>query len=265
MQPNKIFEVKHLKKSFKNLEVLKDISFSVEKGKVYTIIGPSGGGKSTFLRCMNLMETPTDGEIYFEGKEIFGPVTKTNPLTKKETTKSKVLLKDNELNQMREKVGMVFQSFNLFSNKTVLENVTTGLTALKHETKEEADKEAMKLLKTVGVSDKANEYPIKLSGGQKQRVAIARSLAMNPDVILFDEPTSALDPEMVKGVLGVIKELASAGMTMVIVTHEMNFAKDVSDEVFFIDGGYIVEQGSPEEIFATPKQDRTRRFLEAIL
>lgn len=265
MQPNKIFEINHLQKSFKSLEVIKDISFSVEKGKVYTIIGPSGGGKSTFLRCMNLMETPTGGEIYFEGKKIFGSVTKENPLTHKEKTKNKILINENELNNMRTKVGMVFQSFNLFNNKTVLENVTTGLIALKNKTKEQADAEALRLLNTVGVGEKANEYPIKLSGGQKQRVAIARSLAMQPDVILFDEPTSALDPEMVKGVLGVIKQLASNGMTMVIVTHEMNFAKDVSDEVFFIDGGYIVEHGSPEAIFSTPTQDRTRRFLEAIL
>ncbi|MFA6862083.1 MAG: amino acid ABC transporter ATP-binding protein [Bacilli bacterium] len=278
---NQIFKVEHLSKSFKKLQVLKDISFTVGKAKVYTIIGPSGGGKSTFLRCLNLLETPTSGIITFEGQKVFGPVIKGKAIDLKgeltsgldgndsksitPNAKYKVLLKEPELNKMREKVSMVFQNFNLFNNKTVIENVTTGLMALKHKTQDQADEIAMKLLKLVGVEEKKDDYPIKLSGGQKQRVAIARSLAINPDVILFDEPTSALDPEMVKGVLDVIKQLAKFGMTLVIVTHEMSFAKDVSDEVFFMDGGYIVEHGAPEDIFAHPTQERTKHFLEAVL
>jgi ABC-type polar amino acid transport system ATPase subunit len=277
---NQIFKVEHLSKSFKKLQVLKDISFTVGKAKVYTIIGPSGGGKSTFLCCLNLLETPTSGIITFEGQRVFGPVIKgketglkgeltsgldgTDPKNIPSNVKYKVLIKEPELNKMREKVSMVFQNFNLFNNKTVIENVT-GLIALKNRTKSEADEIAMKLLKLVGVEEKKDDYPIKLSGGQKQRVAIARSLAINPDVILFDEPTSALDPEMVKGVLDVIKQLAKFGMTLVIVTHEMSFAKDVSDEVFFMDGGYIVEHGSPEDIFTHPTQERTKHFLDAVL
>lgn len=254
---NVIFQIRDLRKSFKKLDVLKGVSFQVDKGKVYSIIGSSGGGKSTFLRCLNLLETPTSGTIEFEGKTIFGPDPKNG--------KSKVLINEKELNQMRERVQMVFQSFNLFNNKTVLENVSLGLVALKHLEKAKADALAMDYLTQVGVEEKANDYPVKLSGGQKQRVAIARSLAMNPDLILFDEPTSALDPEMVKGVLNVIKKLAGEGMTMVIVTHEMAFAKDVSDEIVFIDQGVILEKGDPQTFFAHPKEARTKAFLEAML
>jgi ABC-type polar amino acid transport system ATPase subunit len=268
MQPaNLIYDVRDLKKSFKTLDVLKGISFQVEKGKVYSIIGSSGGGKSTFLRCLNLLETPTSGTIIFEGKTIFGEMPLKKPANPKKPLKTNydILIKEDELNSLRTKVQMVFQSFNLFNNLTVLENVTTGLTALKHLEPKAAQEKALYLLGKVGVADKANEYPIKLSGGQKQRVAIARALAMEPDLILFDEPTSALDPEMVKGVLNVIKELAAIGMTMVIVTHEMNFAKDVSDEVAFIDQGMILEKNTPEELFAHPKEARTKAFLEAVL
>jgi ABC-type polar amino acid transport system ATPase subunit len=252
-----IFQVEALRKSFQKLDVLKGISFTVEKGKVYSIIGSSGGGKSTFLRCLNLLEIPTSGEIVFEGKKIFG----LNP----KNGKYQILINEKELNQMRGKVQMVFQSFNLFNNKTVLENVSLGLIALKHLDKKTAEGMAMDFLTQVGVAEKANDYPVKLSGGQKQRVAIARSMTMAPDLILFDEPTSALDPEMVKGVLGVIKKLASLGMTMVIVTHEMAFAKDVSNEIVFIDQGVILEKGEPQDFFANPKEARTKTFLEAVL
>lgn len=255
-QDNIIIQVDNLKKNFSSLEVLKDISFNVIKGKVYSIIGPSGSGKSTFLRCLNLLDIPTNGTISFEGRTIFG---------KNNKNKDSILISEKEVNRLRTKVGMVFQSFNLFNNKTVIQNVMMGLTDLLGKNKEEAKEISLDLLDKVGVKEKADEYPIKLSGGQKQRVAIARSLAMNPDVILFDEPTSALDPEMVKGVLDVIKKLADSGMTMVIVTHEMGFAKEVSDEVIFMDGGYIVERGTPEQIFKDTKEERTKQFLNAVL
>lgn len=254
-----IFDIKHLSKQFDDLSVLNDISFSIEKGKVYSIIGPSGGGKSTFLRCLNLLGEPTSGQITFENKIIFGPMKKGKK------TIYKCLLKEKELNEVRMKIGMVFQSFNLFNNKNVLDNVLMAPIALNGMDKEEAKAKALELLDSVGVKAKAYDYPESLSGGQKQRVAIARTLMMNPDVILFDEPTSALDPEMVKGVLNVIKSLADKGMTMVIVTHEMNFANDVSDEVLFIDGGKIAEHGSPEQIFSNPQQERTQKFLKAVL
>ncbi len=259
-QNNILFHVEGLRKSFGDLLVLDDISFDVEKGKVYSIIGPSGGGKSTVLRCLNLLEKPTSGQIFFEGKQIFG-----GKKIKKEKEIYDVLISQKELNAMRMRVGMVFQTFNLFQNKTVLENVTMGLVDLKNHDEKEAKEEAMKLLSQVGMESKAMEYPVKLSGGQKQRVAIARTLAMKPDVILFDEPTSALDPEMVKGILSIMKNLASSGMTMVVVTHEMNFAKDVSDTILFFDGGKIAEKGTPEEIFSHPKEERTKQFLDAVL
>ncbi len=251
-----VYDVKDLKKSFKDLEVLKGISLQIHKGQVYSIIGPSGSGKSTLLRCLNLLEVPSHGEIAFEGKAIFG---------KNEKGKEKVLLPEKEINAMRMKAGMVFQSFNLFNNKTVLENVMMGMLDLRKMDKEEAHKKASALLNQVGVGVKESDFPSSLSGGQKQRVAIARSLAMNPDIILFDEPTSALDPEMIKGVLAVIKDLAEKGMTMIIVTHEMAFAKEISDAVFFMDDGAIVEKGTPEEVFLSPKEERTKKFLEAIL
>lgn len=270
-----IFETKGLTKSFENLDVLKGIDFKVEKGKVYSIIGSSGGGKSTLLRCLNLLEVPTTGELYFEGKKIFGknPKYKEKKFGVQKVAKKssfakqpyKILVKEKELDKLRTKIGMVFQSFNLFNNMTVLQNVTIGMKDLLHLSEEEATMKAMLLLEEVGVIDKANEYPIKLSGGQKQRVAIARTLAMGPDVILLDEPTSALDPEMVKGVLNVIKDLAKTGMTMVIVTHEMGFAREVSDEVLFIDQGIVVEKDSPENLFGNPKEERTKQFLDAVL
>lgn len=256
MQKDKLFEVKHLAKSFGDLVVLSDIDFDVEQGKVYAIIGPSGSGKSTLLRCLNLLEVPTKGEIIFENKTIFG---------KNNSGKYKVLLKDKELNDMRTRANMVFQSFNLFNNKTVLENVSMGPLFLLKKSKEEAEAIAKEMLDKVGVLDKANEYPIKLSGGQKQRVAIARSLAMSPDVILFDEPTSALDPEMVKEVLELMSKLAKEGMTMVVVTHEMGFAKQIADHVVFMDEGVIVEEGTPTEVFDNPKNERTKEFLKAVL
>ena len=209
------------------------------------VIGPSGSGKSTFLRCLNLLEVPTEGKIIFEGNDITD--------------------KKNDINKLRQKMGMVFQQFNLFPHKTVLENITISPIKVKGINKEEANKKAMDLLKMVGLVDKAEAYPSSLSGGQKQRIAIARALAMEPDVMLFDEPTSALDPEMVGEVLGVMKDLAKGGMTMVIVTHEMGFAKEVGDRVLFMDGGVIVEQGTPEEIFNNPKNPRTIDFLSKVL
>lgn len=257
-----IFETINLKKSFSDCDVLKGIDFKVEKGKVYSIIGSSGGGKSTFLRCLNLLETPTSGTLIFKNQVIFGekPTNKKN-----KANKYNILIKEKELNKLRMKIGMVFQSFNLFNNMTVLENVTLGMKDLLKIDKESAKAKALKLLDKVGVKDKANDYPVKLSGGQKQRVAIARTLAMEPDVILFDEPTSALDPEMVKGILNIMKDLANTGLTMIIVTHEMGFAKEVSDEVIFIDEGVIKERGTPEEVFNNPKNERTKKFLEAVL
>ena len=235
----------NLQKKFGSLDVLNGISVNIEQGEVVVVIGPSGSGKSTFLRCLNLLEVPTGGEVIFEGISITD--------------------KKNDINKLREKMGMVFQQFNLFPHMTVLENITLAPRKVKKLTKEEADKIAYGLLKRIGLEDKANAYPNQLSGGQKQRIAIARALAMSPDVILFDEPTSALDPEMVGEVLDVMKKLASEGMTMVVVTHEMGFAKEVGSRVLFMDEGRIMEEGSPEEVFSNPKHPRTKDFLGKIL
>ncbi|HAW12949.1 MAG TPA: peptide ABC transporter ATP-binding protein [Erysipelotrichaceae bacterium] len=240
-----MIETVDLHKSFGSLQVLKGINEKIYSGEVVTIIGPSGGGKSTFLRCLNLLEEPTSGTVYFEG----------NALDAKSTN----------LNLHRQKIGMVFQLFNVFPHLTALENITITPILEKKIPKEQAEKEAMELLKQVGLEDKAHEYPRKLSGGQKQRLAIVRAMAMHPDVMLFDEPTSALDPEMVKGVLNVIKGLAESGMTCVIVTHEMGFAKEVSDRVLFIDDGIVAEEGTPEEVFDHPKNPRTKEFLSQVL
>ena len=240
-----LIETKNLKKSFGKLEVLKGIDEKIYKGEVVSIIGPSGGGKSTFLRCLNLLETPTEGHVYFEGQEL-------NP-------------DSTDLDKHRQKIGMVFQQFNVFPHLTVLENITITPMLEKKLSKKDAEKEAMELLKMVGLESKANEYPKKLSGGQKQRLAIVRAMAMHPDVMLFDEPTSALDPEMVKGVLEVIQNLAESGMTCVIVTHEMGFAKKISNRVLFIDGGIVAEEGTPEEVFEHPKNERTKEFLSQVL
>ena len=237
--------VGHLKKSFKALEVLKDISLDVKEGEVVVVIGPSGSGKSTLLRCLNRLEEASGGEIVIDGTDI----------TDKKT----------DINKVREKVGMVFQHFNLFNNMNVLRNLMLAPVDLKIMDRETARKEALKMLERVGLSDKADAYPHQLSGGQKQRVAIARALSMNPDVLLFDEPTSALDPEMVGEVLTVMKDLASSGLTMLVVTHEMGFARDVCDRVVFMDGGVIVESNTPEVIFTNPEQPRTREFLARIL
>lgn len=234
-------------KKFGDLEVLKGISTDIQKGEVVAIIGPSGSGKSTFLRCLNLMETPTSGEVIFENQDL--------------TAKK---LKAADIDQVREKIGMVFQHFNLFPNKTVLENITLAPIMRKKMTKEQAEQKADELLQKVGLAEKKYAYPNQLSGGQKQRVAIARSLAMEPDLMLFDEPTSALDPEMVKEVLLVIQDLTKSHMTTVIVTHEMNFAKKVASRVLFIDQGRIVEEGTPEELFQHPKEERTKLFLDKI-
>ena len=240
-----MIKIKNLIKSFDKNEVLKDINLEVHKGEVVSIIGPSGSGKSTLLRCMNLLEQPTDGHVIFEGKELTS--------------------KDVNLNELRQNMGMVFQSFNLFPHKTVLENIYMATKLLKKGDLDTLKKEAHNLLEKVGLAEKAENYPNQLSGGQKQRVAIARALAMHPDVILFDEPTSALDPEVVNDVLKVIKSLAKEGMTMVIVTHEMSFAKDVSDKVIFMADGYVVETGKPEDIFEHPKEQRTQNFLSRVL
>lgn len=240
-----MIHVNNLHKYFGQNEVLKGVNEHIKKGEVVVVIGPSGSGKSTFLRCLNLLEEPTDGEMIFEG----------NNLTDKKT----------DINKIRQKMGMVFQSFNLFPHKTVLDNITLSPIKVKGLTKDEAVKIAMNLLKRVGLEDKANAYPASLSGGQKQRIAIARALAMGPDVMLFDEPTSALDPEMVGEVLAVMKSLASEGMTMVVVTHEMGFAREVGDRILFMDGGNVVEQGTPEEIFSNPQNDRTKDFLSKVL
>ena len=236
--------VKDLHKNFGDLEVLKGIDQTIHQGEVVSIIGPSGSGKSTFLRCLNLLEKPTSGQIIFEGVDIAADV---------------------DIDTHRKKIGMIFQHFNVFPHLTVLENITiTPILELKTP-KAEAEKEAIELLKKVGLEDKKDEYPRKLSGGQKQRLAIVRALAMHPDVILCDEPTSALDPEMVKGVLEVIKELANQGMTIVIVTHEMGFARETSDRVLFMDEGIIQEQGTPEDIFEHPQNPRTIKFLSQVL
>ena len=240
-----LIETVDLKKNFGSLEVLKGINQTIYQGEVVSIIGPSGGGKSTFLRCLNLLETPTSGRVIFEGQELDA--------------------KSTDLDTHRQKIGMVFQQFNVFPHLTVLNNITITPMLEKKVSKADAEKEAMELLKQVGLEEKANEYPRKLSGGQKQRLAIVRAMAMHPDVMLFDEPTSALDPEMVKGVLEVIKNLAESGMTCVIVTHEMGFAKEVSDRVLFIDGGVIAEEGTPDEVFNHPKNERTKEFLSQVL
>lgn len=240
-----MIEIKHLSKSFGDLQVLKDVSLSIKKGEVVTIIGSSGSGKSTLLRCINLLEQPTSGSILFEGVDIVN---------------SKIKIED-----IRKNACMVFQHFNLFANMTVLENMIYAPRVVNGLSKQEAIEKAMKLLAKVNLQDKANEYPSRLSGGQKQRVAIARALCMEPKVLLLDEPTSALDPEMVKEVLDVIKQLANTGITMVLVTHEMGFAKDVSDTVHFMDGGYIIESGSPEQVFNHPSTERAKKFLSSIL
>jgi ABC-type polar amino acid transport system ATPase subunit len=240
-----VIHVNNLHKSFGKNDVLKGINEHIKKGEVVVVIGPSGSGKSTFLRCLNLLEEPTSGEIVFEGNSI---------------TDKKV-----DINKIREKMGMVFQQFNLFPHKTVLENLTIAPIKVKGISKAEAEKKAFELLERVGLTDKAKAYPSSLSGGQKQRIAIARALAMEPDVMLFDEPTSALDPEMVGEVLSVMKDLAKDGMTMVVVTHEMGFAREVGDRILFMDAGNIVEQGTPEEIFSHPKNSRTIDFLSKVL
>ncbi|EHK2406906.1 ATP-binding cassette domain-containing protein [Clostridium perfringens] len=240
-----MINVRNLYKSFGKNEVLKDINETIKKGEVVVIIGPSGSGKSTFLRCLNLLEEPTSGVINFEGEDITD--------------------KNVDINKIREKMGMVFQQFNLFPHKTVMENLTIGPTKIKNISNDEAIKKGSELLEKVGLLDKKNVYPNSLSGGQKQRIAIARALAMEPDVMLFDEPTSALDPEMVGEVLGVMKSLAKDGMTMVVVTHEMGFAKEVGDRILFMDEGRIIEEGTPEEIFQNPKNSRTKDFLSKVL
>ena len=234
--------VTNLKKNFGKLEVLKDISMDVHEGEVVVLLGPSGSGKSTLLRCLNQLETATAGQIIIDGHDV----------TDKHT----------DINKVRENIGMVFQHFNLFNHLTVLDNMTLAPVHLKLMSKEEAKAEAMRLLERVGLADKADAFPSQLSGGQKQRVAIARALEMKPDIMLFDEPTSALDPEMVGEVLAVMKELAHDGMTMVVVTHEIGFAREVASRVVFMEGGYIVEEGTPREIFNHPKEQRTREFLE---
>ena len=225
--------------------ILKDISLTIEKGEKVVLIGPSGAGKSTFLRCLNMLDTPDEGHIYFQGIDVTD--------------------KNTDINLVRQKMGMVFQHFNLFPHLTVLQNITLAPITLKLQTKEDAEKNAMDLLDRIGLSEKANAYPSSLSGGQKQRIAIIRSLAMNPDLILFDEPTSALDPEMVGEVLALMKDVAKEGMTMAVVTHEMGFAKEVATRVLFMDEGVIAESGTPEQIFTEPKSERLKQFLNAII
>lgn len=244
MADNKI-SVRNLKKNFGSLEVLKDISLDVSEGEVVVLLGPSGSGKSTLLRCLNQLETATSGQIIIDGQDV----------TDKHTN----------INKVRENIGMVFQHFNLFNHLTVLKNMTLAPVHLKTLSKTEAKDKAMKLLERVGLADKADAYPSQLSGGQKQRVAIARALEMNPDILLFDEPTSALDPEMVGEVLAVMKELAREGMTMVVVTHEIGFAREVASRVIFMEGGYIVEEGTPDEVINHPKEPRTIDFLSKVL
>ena len=240
-----MIDVKNLCKSFGDLEVLKGVSQHISKGERVVLIGPSGSGKSTFLRCLNLLEIPTGGEIIFEGQSI---------------TDEKC-----DINKIRQKMGMVFQHFNLFPNMTILKNITLAPVRTGLMNREQAEKEARELLKRVGLEDKADSYPAQLSGGQKQRIAIVRALCMKPEVMLFDEPTSALDPEMVGEVLDVMKELAKSGMTMVCVTHEMGFAREVADRVLFMDEGKILEEGTPGEIFTNPKEQRTKDFLNKVL
>lgn len=237
--------VEHLKKSFGKLEVLKDISMDITEGEVVVLLGPSGSGKSTFLRCLNQLETATSGSIIVDGFDV----------TDKHT----------DINKVRENIGMVFQHFNLFPHMSVIDNIMLAPVELKKMTKEEAHEKGMQLLARVGMQEKSDVYPPQLSGGQKQRVAIARALAMNPDIMLFDEPTSALDPEMVGEVLAVMKELARGGMTMVVVTHEIGFAREVANRIVFMDGGYIIEQGTPDEVLKNPKEARTIDFLNKVL
>ena len=240
-----MIEVKNLCKSFGDLQVLKGISETINDREVVCVIGPSGSGKSTFLRCLNLLEEPSGGEVFLDGKKINDS--------------------DVDIDEIREKLGMVFQGFNLFPHMTVLDNLTLAPIKVKGMEKAAAEEKARKLLETVGLADKAEKYPASLSGGQKQRVAIARALAMDPEIMLFDEPTSALDPEMVGEVLAVMKELAASGMTMLVVTHEIGFAREVADRVIFMDGGYIVEQGTPDEVIKNPKEPRTIDFLNKVL
>ena len=240
-----MIEVKNLKKAFKDLVVLEDITTTIKKGEKVVIIGPSGSGKSTFLRCLNLLEEPTAGTILFEGSDITD--------------------KKADIDKYRQKMGMVFQHFNLFPHLTVMGNITLAPVTLKLMTKEQAEKKAMELLERIGLPEKANVYPSTLSGGQKQRIAIVRALAMNPDVMLFDEPTSALDPEMVGEVLNVMKDLANEGMTMICVTHEMGFAREVADRVLFMYDGVILEEGTPDKIFENPENERTKQFLQSVL
>lgn len=240
-----MIKVTGLKKSFGDLEVLKGIDQHIKQGEKVVVIGPSGSGKSTFLRCLNLLEVPTGGEILIEGESITAPNT--------------------NVNKIREKMGMVFQQFNLFPHLTVLDNIMLAPMKVKKISKADAEKTARSLLETVGLADKADAYPAQLSGGQQQRIAIARALAMQPDIMLFDEPTSALDPEMVGEVLAVMKDLANKGMTMVVVTHEMGFAREVGSRVLFMDDGYVVEEGTPEEVFTNPQNERTKEFLSKVL
>lgn len=244
--PTKMIEVKNLQKKFKNNVVLKEITEHVDQGQVICVIGPSGAGKSTFLRCLNALEQPSSGQVLFEGQNLVG-------------------LDDKQLDQIRQKMGMVFQGFNLFPNMTVLKNIMIAPIKVKKTNAEDAKQTAMKLLAKVDLANKANQYPDQLSGGQKQRVAIARALAMDPAVMLFDEPTSALDPEMVEEVLKVMRDLADSGMTMVVVTHEMGFAKEVADQIWFMADGYIQETGQPDDFFAHPTSPRAQEFLKKIL
>ena len=240
-----MINITNLYKNFGDLEVLKNISTEIKKGEIISIIGPSGSGKSTFLRCINKLEEPSSGHIYIDGMDLMD--------------------KNTDINKVRERVGMVFQHFNLFPNMTVLDNLTLSPIMVKKESKEEAEKYALSLLEKVGLSDKTNSYPTQLSGGQKQRIAIARALAMKPEVILFDEPTSALDPEMIKEVLDVMRDLAKEGMTMLIVTHEMGFAKNVGNRILFMDKGEIIEDCSPKEFFENPTNERIKDFLNKVL
>ena len=240
-----MINITNLYKNFGDLEVLKNISTEIKKGEIISIIGPSGSGKSTFLRCINKLEEPSSGHIYIDGMDLMD--------------------KNTDINKVRERVGMVFQHFNLFPNMTVLDNLTLSPIMVKKESKEEAEKYALSLLEKVGLLDKANSYPTQLSGGQKQRIAIARALAMKPDVILFDEPTSALDPEMIKEVLDVMRDLAKEGMTMLIVTHEMGFARNVGNRILFMDKGEIIEDCSPKEFFENPTNERIKDFLNKVL
>ena len=240
-----LLQVRGLKKHFGHLEVLRGIDIDIHKGEVVAVIGPSGSGKSTFIRCLNRLEEPTAGEVIFEGQQIN--------------------TKNADIDKIRQKIGMVFQNFNLFSNMTIMQNITAAPINVKKIPKAQAEERALKLLDRVGLKDKAAEYPVRLSGGQRQRVAIGRALAMDPDILLFDEPTSALDPEMVGEVLNVMKELAEDGMTMVVVTHEMGFAREVSDRVIFIDEGVIQEENEPKEFFANPKNARLKDFLNKVL